>query len=576
MIITEQFVKIKWSVNKKYYESILDCNGKQKYHFTKKNDIFLVHVDDLSRGTKVLVKCKCDFCGNIIEKQAINAFKTERHFCDSNCKYDYQRKYGSFNNTRKVYSCDCCGLDMKVKQYVLRELYEGKRKNIFCSIECKSRWESENKSGKNNPNYNSIEKDCGYCGKEYTVPQNQKDRNKYCSVECRQRAQINRIECECFICRKPLMKTKSQINKSKSGNVFCSNKCVGKYNTLTRKKNLIDKVCEICNKPYSVKESLALKSVTCSVECQHEWQSKNLRGKNANNYNHSVSDNERIQECDWCGKETPIRSPYQLKQIKEENKKIFCSKECYREWYAKEWSQSEEWRLECKERAVKMLEDGTFDKTDTEPQIAINSLLDVMGIRYKNEYNCKYVSMDNYLLGHSLMIEVNGTFWHSDPRVYSEINYQRQIDRIKNDKIKHTYILNNYNIEILYLWEEDIGKNIELCEKLILKYIESNGILDNYNSFNYHLDENGKIKLNDKIISPYMEYPIEKLNEIINISEKNRRSMKQHDKWIIFNCEQCGEETEQLISRYNKAKHHFCSHKCIYEYNKGKSRKSSN
>lgn len=449
-IVEGQKVMVKWSTNNKKYYEAFNTDGAQKYKYTKINEIFLVDINDLTKGSKSIIKCICNNCESIVEKQAYLAFKTERHFCNSECKYAYQRKYGSFNNTQEFYNCDCCNKEIKVKQYVLREKTEGKRKNIFCSQDCKRKWESENKRGANNHNYNRIRKTCEYCSKEYEVPQSQKDRNKYCSVECRQLNSRNKIECECLICKMPLLKTKSQLEKSKSGHVFCSNECVGKYNTMTRKKELIDKVCEICDKPYSVKQSYASKSVTCSVECQHEWQRRNLCGENANNYNHDFKD--RRYNCDWCGIETTIKSPY---------------------------------------------------------------------------------------------------------------------------KIKHTYILNNYNAEILYLWEEDISNDINMCRQLILLYIKNKGNLKNYHSFNYYLDSNGEAQLKNEEIIPYMDYPIEELKKIVNIVGSKRMSKKQLDKWITFNCEQCGEEKEQLKSRYNKAEHHFCSLKCSHEYNKGKKRKSS-
>ena len=68
--------------------------------------------------------------------------------------------------------------------------------------------------------------------------------------------------------------------------------------------------------------------------------------------------------------------------------------------------------------------------------------------------------------------------------------------------IKDEYIKKYFNHEILYLWEDDIYNNLLLCKRLIQKYISTNGILENYHSFNYHL-ENDSIVLNSSIILPY-------------------------------------------------------------------------
>lgn len=50
----------------------------------------------------------------------------------------------------------------------------------------------------------------------------------------------------------------------------------------------------------------------------------------------------------------------------------------------------------------------------------------------------------------------------------------------------------------------DILHNHDVCEALIKKYIANNGILNNYNSFNYILkDDNLILKSDGNIIDPY-------------------------------------------------------------------------
>lgn len=305
----------------------------------------------------------------------------------------------------------------------------------------------------------------------------------------------------------------------------------------------------------------------CSMECQSKWQSEFLVGENSNTFNSDVPLEKRYVNCDWCNEKTLVYSLYKLRQIQQEGAKHFCSVECKTEWFTKEWSQTEEWKLESAERAVKMLENGIFG-IESEAQRKVNSLLNELNINYINEYNCKYVSIDNYLVDYNLMIEVMGTFWHCDSRIYNEINYQNQVDRIKNDKIKSTYINNKYGLKILYLWEEDITKNVEMCKNLIKSYIKNKGKLENYHSFNYSYDN--YLYLKQKLIVPYMEYDITELKQIVNITGSKRRSMKQPDRWITFNCEQCGNEKEQLKKDYVKGNHHFCSNECSQKYRKGK------
>lgn len=139
--------------------------------------------------------------------------------------------------------------------------------------------------------------------------------------------------------------------------------------------------------------------------------------------------------------------------------------------------------------------EGTKNSIETsKPQQIINDLLDEMCVGYIGEYDCKYYLIDHYLTDYNLMIEVQGDFWHCSPLLSNKSNtFGIEGNKLK-DKRKHSYIRNNYNIEILYLWEKDINDNIELCKKLIEEYINNKGILENYHSFNYILNEQGNLK----------------------------------------------------------------------------------
>lgn len=236
-----------------------------------------------------------------------------------------------------------------------------------------------------------------------------------------------------------------------------------------------------------------------------------------------------------------------------------CGRDCNNEWFSTVISKTEEFKDKMRINTAKMLSEGKFDHVETNIQIMINNILKDMNIEYENEYNCKYVSIDNaiFVNNNLLFIECNGSFWHTDPRVYSTINYELQKKRIKMDKIKHTYIKNKYNIGILYLWEVDVLNNIDLCKKLILEYINNNGSLEDYHSFNYKIKENNLILNKDNLIIPYMDYDVDKLNEIIDLSVKERKEF-----YTTFYCENCEKEASQLTSQFMKNKHHYCSDNC--------------
>ena len=101
-----------------------------------------------------------------------------------------------------------------------------------------------------------------------------------------------------------------------------------------------------------------------------------------------------------------------------------------------------------------------------------------------------------------------GDYWHCNPTIYCingrKINKIQEKDIIR-DKKKNTYITNHYNIPILYIWESDINNRFDICAALICLFIRQNGILNNYNSFNWSMDNNHQLVLNESIIYPYFE-----------------------------------------------------------------------
>lgn len=294
------------------------------------------------------------------------------------------------------------------------------------------------------------------------------------------------IECE--ICGKTVYQTKTQYSRAKHH--FCSTQCQQKFRHLQTHEI---RTCEVCGKEFEAKKKVPQRF--CSISCQHEWQKSKVGIDN-------VRFQGEVRKCDWCDKEIVVG-----KSNLDRFSYHFCSSKCRQLWYSAVYSQTDEWKDISRKRATRILSEYKFD-TNTKPQVIINNLLDEMNIKYINEYNMKYYAMDNYLQDYNLSIEVMGDYWHTNPLIYkdSPINEMQQ-KRVTADKRKHTYVYNYYNHEILYLWESDIYNNLNMCKMLIQLYIKMNGILENYNSFNYHIF-NDMLALNSEIIYPYFQNKI--------------------------------------------------------------------
>ena len=244
----------------------------------------------------------------------------------------------------------------------------------------------------------------------------------------------------------------------------------------------------------------------CSHSCYSEFRSKYYVKEKASVYNSTEV------ECDYC--HTLFLVPENKLKVKNKEGKThhFCSHEHYSEFRKKYYvgdklyntgkKMSKEFIEQCRINTTKCYAEGKITRK-TKPQLFTNQILDELEVKYLNEKQFKYYSVDNYLEDYNLIIEVMGDYFHANPLryEYSKLN-KMQLKDIVRDARKHTYIKRYYNVNILYLWENDINKNIEKCKKLIMHYIEHNGDISDYNSFNYKLIEN-KLTLNKNIISPF-------------------------------------------------------------------------
>lgn len=176
----------------------------------------------------------------------------------------------------------------------------------------------------------------------------------------------------------------------------------------------------------------------------------------------------RNVSCKTCGKIVRIKPS-------EKGKKLYCSVPCQRK--------------------------GTI-KTMTSPHRKTVEILKKNRIWYENEYRAGRFLLDVYL-GKTLGIEVQGSYWHGDIRLYPKPKNEIQKKADKRDKRKKLF-LEEKGIAVLYIWEKDIDENPEVCKKLILRFFERNGKLSNYHSMNYKVDR-GKLVLNRKRLVPRFE-----------------------------------------------------------------------
>lgn len=295
-----------------------------------------------------------------------------------------------------------------------------------------------------------IEKECPICGNHFIA---KRKSHVCCSRPCRDKFTRLHKEKECVVCGKTF--------SSMDDTLFCSEKCKHQYkiDSLTYEKE-----CEYCGKRF---QGFSF-SKFCSSRCKSAVTRANHKEKAI---------------CENCGKEYEkseyIKTSYE-KQGKEYHS--FCSHSCCIEY---------------------LYRTGKIKARYSKPHKEINKLLESMRIDYTNEVQNSIYCLD-ISLNDNQAIEIMGGYWHGDIRRFPvfENMQKRQKACVEKDKRKQKYF-ETQKIDILYLWEEDIKKDLDLCKRLINNFIKRS--LPEYShSSSYSLDNYENLIKNNNI-KQYMQ-----------------------------------------------------------------------
>lgn len=127
-----------------------------------------------------------------------------------------------------------------------------------------------------------------------------------------------------------------------------------------------------------------------------------------------------------------------------------------------------------------------FGTSKLEQDFAVN-FLDKLNLKYTWQFEAKDIGrfFDYYLDEHHLLIEIDGSYFHSDPRLYEDKDLNRMQKRNKRvDEVKNKWAL-MHGIPLMRIWEKDIRENPELVMKMLKErlYIqdEKNTLSENKN-----------------------------------------------------------------------------------------------
>lgn len=132
---------------------------------------------------------------------------------------------------------------------------------------------------------------------------------------------------------------------------------------------------------------------------------------------------------------------------------------------------------ECKEKirqnTLRLIKEGVFAQLKSKPHVRFGEILNELNLEYIEEKIFEFFTFDYYIPILDLYVEVDGDYFHSNPRIYpngpksktQKINYYR-------DKKKNKFCQER-NINLIRFWECDILNNPNLIKEILCSLKES-------------------------------------------------------------------------------------------------------
>ncbi len=113
----------------------------------------------------------------------------------------------------------------------------------------------------------------------------------------------------------------------------------------------------------------------------------------------------------------------------------------------------------------------TYSGKRTSIEKVIFDSLASLKYEFKEQFNFSRWRADFYIESFNLVIEVNGDYWHCNPKLYnSENSNKTQIYNFNRDQIKYKY-LKSLGLKLCVLWEIDIKNNIQSLDAYLASQI---------------------------------------------------------------------------------------------------------
>jgi very-short-patch-repair endonuclease len=285
------------------------------------------------------------------------------------------------------------------------------------------------------------EKECKICGKLTT--------NKvYCSKECRYKDSF--------------FKNNEPWNKGLTTETNEKVKLISEKTSETLKQKYSLDELKPWNKGLTKEENSSLQRVSDN----HKGENNPVhRIQNKDNWRKNISEalkgKKRGKLENICGEENAKLIKEQMSESAK-NRKIHGHTGC---------KHSEESKQLMRDATIRRIKEGKFPKTDTEPMNKFETILQDLkkeiDFNFEKEYSMKYCSVDFADVKNCIAFEVDGDFWHANPRSYPDGPiYESQRKNKRYEKIKEKY-LRRQKWTLIRFWEYDITNDTETVKNRI-------------------------------------------------------------------------------------------------------------
>jgi very-short-patch-repair endonuclease len=129
---------------------------------------------------------------------------------------------------------------------------------------------------------------------------------------------------------------------------------------------------------------------------------------------------------------------------------------------------SETIRQKIREHTIKQFQNYSGPFKDTKPELKMKEILASLTIPYEHQFRLGNHLYDFYILNTNILIEVDGDFWHGNPKKFSTL-YERQI-RQKDKDLKNNQLAKDRGFILLRFWEDDVLNNTEEVKNELKKF----------------------------------------------------------------------------------------------------------